>query len=260
MFNIKNTNFEKKKDNIFLNKKQLFQSIKLNDLNSKFIKMDARLNIKPYINKYHKRFFKKKESEISPKQIKISNYNPHNEFKNIPDLYFLKYKNLTYNKLKKHHLKLYYLNFQNKKNLDIYNFIKYKNIYNNNNTINLYIKKTKNNLFITIYTKKYINTKTITNLGFKGRSKQSQYAYKMFAENITESLLNLKEKNPNFINLDIFFCNQYNRRIKSILQHINTIIKISNIYNKTSIPFNGCRKRKISIRKKRKSIVKFLSY
>lgn len=71
MFNIKNTNFEKKKDNIFLNKKQLFQSIKLNDLNSKFIKMDARLNIKPYINKYHKRFFKKKNQKYLQNKLKL---------------------------------------------------------------------------------------------------------------------------------------------------------------------------------------------
>lgn len=256
MFYNNNIIFEKKKNSSSI--KQLLKNVNPNNVETKFIIMDARLNIKPYINKYHKRFFKKKESKTLPKQFK-NDFN--NEFKNIPDLYFFKYNNITYNKLKKHHLKLHYLNFQKKKNLDIYNFIKYKNYYNNiNNTINLYLKKTKNNLFITIYTKKYINTKTITTLGFKGRSKQSQYAYKLFAENITESLINLRKKNPNLTKLDIFFCNQYNRRIKSLIQYINTNIKISNIYNKTLIPFNGCRKRKISIRKKRKSIVKLLSY
>lgn len=259
MSNIKNLNLEAKK-NIFTNFENI-KNINLNDVQFKFLKMDARLNIKPYINKYHKRFFKKKESELISKQLKNNLYNQSNEFKNFPNLFFYKYKNTIYNKLKNHHLNLYYLNFQDKKNLNIYNFIKYKNFYNNSNsTINLYIKKTKNNLFITIYTKKYINTKTITTLGFKGRSKQSQYAYKLFAENITNSLSNLQKNNTNLKNLDIFFCNQYNRRIKSIIQYINTNIKISNIYNKTSIPFNGCRKRKISIRKKRKSIVKLLSY
>ena len=37
-------------------------------------------------------------------------------------------------------------------------------------------------------------------------------------------------------------------------------IKINKIYDTTSQSFNGCRKRKIAIKKKRKSVIKFLSY
>ena len=37
-------------------------------------------------------------------------------------------------------------------------------------------------------------------------------------------------------------------------------IKINKIYDTTLLSFNGCRKRKIAIKKKRKSVIKFLSY
>lgn len=233
------------------------------DLKSNFIKFDARLNVTPYINRYHNKYFKKRSSELSPKNYKNGNkkFNPNIEFKKAPILFYTKHSNFTYNKLKKHHLKLYPLNFQKKDELNTYKFIKYKESINTkNNTIKIYIKKTKNNLFVTIFTNKNIHTKTITTLGFKGRSKQSQFAYKMFGETIIEYLQNLKQTDKNLTKLNIYFRNHYSRRLKPIIKNINKVIKINNIFNITPIPFNGCRKRKISIKKKRKSIVKLLSY
>lgn len=233
------------------------------DLKSNFIKFDARLNVTPYINRYHNKYFKKRSSELSPKNYKDDNkkFNPNIEFKKAPILFYTKHSNFTYNKLKKHHLKLYPLNFQKKDELNTYKFIKYKESINTkNNTIKIYIKKTKNNLFVTIFTNKNIHTKTITTLGFKGRSKQSQFAYKMFGETIIEYLQNLKQTDKNLTKLNIYFRNHYSRRLKPIIKNINKVIKINNIFNITPIPFNGCRKRKISIKKKRKSIVKLLSY
>lgn len=233
------------------------------DLKSNFIKFDARLNVTPYINRYHNKYFKKRSSELSPKNYKDGNkkFNPNIEFKKAPILFYTKHSNFTYNKLKKHHLKLYPLNFQKKDELNTYKFIKYKESINTkNNTIKIYIKKTKNNLFVTIFTNKNIHTKTITTLGFKGRSKQSQFAYKMFGETIIEYLQNLKQTDKNLTKLNIYFRNHYSRRLKPIIKNINKVIKINNIFNITPIPFNGCRKRKISIKKKRKSIVKLLSY
>lgn len=233
------------------------------DLKSNFIKFDARLNVTPYINRYHNKYFKKRSSELSPKNYKDGNkkFNPNIEFKKVPILFYTKHSNFTYNKLKKHHLKLYPLNFQKKDELNTYKFIKYKESINTkNNTIKIYIKKTKNNLFVTIFTNKNIHTKTITTLGFKGRSKQSQFAYKMFGETIIEYLQNLKQTDKNLTKLNIYFRNHYSRRLKPIIKNINKVIKINNIFNITPIPFNGCRKRKISIKKKRKSIVKLLSY
>lgn len=233
------------------------------DLKTNIIKLDARLNVIPYINKYHNRYFKKKGSELSPKSYTDGNkkFNSNIEFKKSPILFYTKHSNFTYNRLKKHHLKLYPLNFQKKDELNTYKFIKYKESINTkNNTIKLYIKKTKNNLFVTIFTNKSIYTKTITTLGFKGRSKQSQFAYKMFGEAITEYLQNLKNSDKNLTKLNIYFRNHYSRRLKPLIKNINKTIKITNIFNITPIPFNGCRKRKISIKKKRKSIVKLLSY
>lgn len=232
-------------------------------LKSKFIKFDARLNVIAYFNKYHNKYFKKRSSELLPKNYGDTNkkFNSNIEFKKAPFVFHTKYANFTYNKLKKHHLKLYPLNFQKKDELNTYKFIKYKESINTkNNTIKLYIKKTKNNLFITIFTNKHIYTKTITTLGFKGKSKQSQFAYKMFVEVIIEYLQNLKQNNKNLTKLNVYFRNHYSRRLKPLIKNINKTIKINNIFNITPIPFNGCRKRKISIKKKRKSIVKLLSY
>ena len=98
------------------------------DLKSNFIKFDARLNVTPYINRYHNKYFKKRSSELSPKNYKDGNkkFNPNIEFKKAPILFYTKHSNFTYNKLKKHHLKLYPLNFQKKDELNTYKFIKYK--------------------------------------------------------------------------------------------------------------------------------------
>ena len=53
------------------------------DLKTNIIKLDARLNVIPYINKYHNRYFKKKGSELSPKSYTDGNkkFNPNIEFK-----------------------------------------------------------------------------------------------------------------------------------------------------------------------------------
>lgn len=244
-----------------INNKILKQDSK--NLESNLIKFDARLNVISYFNKYHNRYFKKKSSELSPKNYQDGNktFNPNIEFKKSPILFYTKYSNFSSNRLRKHHLRLYPLNFQKKDELNTYKFIKYKESINSkNNTIKIYIKKTKNNLFVTIFTNKNIHTKTITTLGFKGRSKQSQFAYKMFGETIIEYLQNLKQNDKNLTVLNIYFRNHYSRRLKPLIKNINKAIKINNIFNITPIPFNGCRKRKISIKKKRKSIVKLLSY
>lgn len=266
-FNSKNNSKYVEVNKLYVKKtkiKSKFLDKNNNDLKTKFIKFDARLNVNAQLNNYHKKYFKKKGSELSPKNF-VKNNNrrlcPNIDLKKAPSLYYNKYNNIIYNKLKKHHLKLYPLNFQTTDEFLAYKFVKNNHItLNKNYIIKLYIKKTKNNLFITIFTDKLLYTKTITTLGFKGRSKQSQFAYKMLSENIVDYLQNLKKSNIKYGYLNIYFKNHYSRRLKSLIRNINKVIKINKICNITPIPFNGCRKRKISIRKKKRSIVKLLSY
>lgn len=160
--------------------------------------------------------------------------------------------------------KIYYKN--NNNNLNINNLKLYDN--NNNNTINLvipnnkiiniYIKTTLNNMFITYKIENKIITKSIASIGFKGKSKQTQYAYKTFAEILINDLLNLNNHNDIILNL---YLTSLNKKLKFFftLFKINNI-KINKIYDLTPIPYNGCRKCKISIKKKKKSIIKYLSY
>lgn len=149
------------------------------------------------------------------------------------------------------------------KNLKLYNqnqLILNTNYNNtNNNNIKIYIKTSLNNLFVTYNINNKIITKSIASIGFKGKSKQTQYAYKTFAEIILNDILT-NNNNNNIIILDLYL-KSLNKKIKPFLTLFKTNnIKINNIYNLTPIPYNGCKKRKISIKKKKKSVIKYLSY
>lgn len=135
-------------------------------------------------------------------------------------------------------------------------------IYTNNNIIKIYIKTTLNNMFITYIIDNKIITKSVAALGFKGKAKQTRYAYKTFAETIINDLLNLNsnDNNKNIIIVNLYL-NSLNKKLKPFFTLFKTNnIKINKIYDLTPLPYNGCRKRKISIKKKKKSIIKYLSY
>lgn len=164
---------------------------------------------------------------------------------------------------------MYKVNYKNNNNTNINNFKLYEIsnntilndlvIQNNKVIINIYIKTTLNNMFITykIENNKII-TKSIASLGFKGKSKQTQYAYKTFAEILVNDLLNLNKNNNIILNL---YLTSLNKKLKSFFTLFKANnIKINKIYDLTPIPYNGCRKCKISIKKKKKSIIKYLSY
>ena len=129
-----------------------------------------------------------------------------------------------------------------------------------NNFISIYIQTTLNNMFITISAQNKLITKSLAAIGFKGKSKQTSYAYKTFAELLITELNNLSSKTqtPLIINL---YAKSINHKLKTFLKILTTNnIKINKIYDTTPIPYNGCRKKKISIKKKKKSIIKYLSY
>lgn len=151
------------------------------------------------------------------------------------------------------HLKLY-------NQLTNYTISDFKQI--NNNIIKVYIKTTLNNIFITYNFNNKIITKSIASLGFKGKSKQTQYAYKTFAEIISNDFLklNTNDSSNNCIVINLYL-KSINKKLKPFLTLFKTNnIKINKIYDLTPIPYNGCKKRKISIKKKKKSIIKYLSY
>lgn len=129
---------------------------------------------------------------------------------------------------------------------------------NNELLVKIYIKTTLNNMFITYNFNNKIITKSIATLGFKGKTKQTQYAYKTFAENLTNELLALTDKNSIVVNLYLKSLNKKLKPFFTIFKSNN--IKINKIYDVTPIPYNGCKKSKISIKKKKKSIIKYLSY
>lgn len=152
-----------------------------------------------------------------------------------------------------------------KKNLKLYNQSisiieqKYQFSNLNNSIIKIYIKTTLNNMFITYVINDKIITKSVASLGFKGKAKQTRYAYKTFAETIINDLLTLTNNN-NIIVVNLYL-NSLNKKLKPFFILFKTSnIKINKIYDLTPIPYNGCRKRKISIKKKKKSIIKYLSY
>ena len=74
----------------------------------------------------------------------------------------------------------------------------------NTNIINIYIQTTLNNMFITISTKNTILTKSLAAIGFKGKSKQTSYAYKTFAEFLVTELQNFAEQTKSQIIVNIF--------------------------------------------------------
>ena len=162
--------------------------------------------------------------------------------------------NITYNNTQvtnNHNLKLY-KNSTEKIQQTIISKI------NNELLVKIYIKTTLNNMFITYNFNNKIITKSIAALGFKGKTKQTQYAYKTFAENLINELLTLTDKNSIVVNLYFKSLNKKLKPFFTIFKSNN--IKINKIYDVTPIPYNGCKKSKISIKKKKKSIIKYLSY
>ena len=162
--------------------------------------------------------------------------------------------NITYNNKQitnSHNLKLY-----KKKKKKIQQTIISK--VNNELLVKIYIKTTLNNMFITYNFNNKIITKSIAALGFKGKTKQTQYAYKTFAENLINELLTLTDKNSIVVNLYLKSLNKKLKPFFTIFKSNN--IKINKIYDVTPIPYNGCKKSKISIKKKKKSVIKYLSY
>lgn len=164
---------------------------------------------------------------------------------------------------------MYNITYNNKQVTNNYNLKLYKNStekiqqtiiskINNELLVKIYIKTTLNNMFITYNFNNKIITKSIAALGFKGKTKQTQYAYKTFAENLINELLTLTDKNSIVVNLYLKSLNKKLKPFFTIFKSNN--IKINKIYDVTPIPYNGCKKSKISIKKKKKSIIKYLSY
>ena len=164
---------------------------------------------------------------------------------------------------------MYNITYNNKQVTNNHNLKLYKNStekiqqtiiskVNNELLVKIYIKTTLNNMFITYNFNNKIITKSIAALGFKGKTKQTQYAYKTFAENLINELLTLTDKNSIVVNLYLKSLNKKLKPFFTIFKSNN--IKINKIYDVTPIPYNGCKKSKISIKKKNKSVIKYLSY
>ncbi len=164
---------------------------------------------------------------------------------------------------------MYNITYNNKQVTNNHNLKLYKNStekiqqtiiskINNELLVKIYIKTTLNNMFITYNFNNKIITKSIAALGFKGKTKQTQYAYKTFAENLVNELLSLTDKNSIVVNLYLKSLNKKLKPFFTIFKSNN--IKINKIYDVTPIPYNGCKKSKISIKKKKKSVIKYLSY
>lgn len=126
-----------------------------------------------------------------------------------------------------------------------------------NLVVKVFIKTTLNNMFITYNFNNQIKTKSLASIGFKGKSKQTSYAYKTFAELITTDLLKI-EVSPLIVDLYVKSLNYKLKTFLNIFKLHN--ITINKLYDITPLPYNGCRRKKISIKKKKKSIIKFLSY
>lgn len=164
---------------------------------------------------------------------------------------------------------MYNITYNNKQITNSHNLKLYKNStekiqqtiiskINNELLVKIYIKTTLNNMFITYNFNNKIITKSIAALGFKGKTKQTQYAYKTFAENLVNEFLSLTDKNSIVVNLYLKSLNKKLKPFFTIFKSNN--IKINKIYDVTPIPYNGCKKSKISIKKKKKSVIKYLSY
>ena len=164
---------------------------------------------------------------------------------------------------------MYNITYNNKQITNSHNLKLYKNStekiqqtiiskVNNELLVKIYIKTTLNNMFITYNFNNKIITKSIAALGFKGKTKQTQYAYKTFAENLVNELLSLTDKNSIVVNLYLKSLNKKLKPFFTIFKSNN--IKINKIYDVTPIPYNGCKKSKISSKNKKKSVIKYLSY
>ena len=164
---------------------------------------------------------------------------------------------------------MYNITYNNKQVTNNHNLKLYKNStekiqqtiiskINNELLVKIYIKTTLNNMFITYNFNNKIITKSIAALGFKGKTKQTQYAYKTFAENLVNELLSLTDKNSIVVNLYLKSLNKKLKQFFTIFKSNN--IKINKIYDVTLILYNVCKKSKISIKKKKKSVIKYLSY
>ena len=132
------------------------------------------------------------------------------------------------------------------------------NSIDSKNIIKCYIKITLNNIFVTYIYNSKIKTISLASLGFKGKSKQTAYALKTFAETLTTEFLTLNQNSSLLINI---YAQSLNHKLKTFLKIFKSNnLQINKIYDITPIPYNGCRKKKISIKKKKKSIIKFLYY
>lgn len=198
------------------------------------------------------------------KQFKLTNskilFSKQDNFINLKKKKNLKYKYKEYNKKIITTKKTDFIKYLKIQKNSIQYLNKITKHYNeiNNKYIQIYIKVTLNNIFVTYFINNKIYTKSIASLGFKGKSKQTIYAYKTFAESILKDLQNLSSNQSIIVNL---YIKSLSKKLKP-LYHIFKVnnIKINKIYDTTSQSFNGCRKRKIAIKKKRKSVIKFLSY
>ena len=145
---------------------------------------------------------------------------------------------------------MYNITYNNKQITNSHNLKLYKNStekiqqtiiskVNNELLVKIYIKTTLNNMFITYNFNNKIITKSIAALGFKGKTKQTQYAYKTFAENLVNELLSLTDKNSIVVNL---YLKSLNKKLKPffIIFKSNNI-KIIKIYYLTTLSYNVCK-------------------
>ena len=149
---------------------------------------------------------------------------------------------------------MYNITYNNKQVTNNHNLKLYKNStekiqqtiiskINNELLVKIYIKTTLNNMFITYNFNNKIITKSIAALGFKGKTKQTQYAYKTFAENLINELLTLTDKNSIVVNLYLKSLNKKLKPFFTIFKSNN--IKINKINEKTTKQYNGYKKYKI---------------
>ena len=142
---------------------------------------------------------------------------------------------------------MYNITYNNKQVTNNHNLKLYKNStekiqqtiiskINNELLVKIYIKTTLNNMFITYNFNNKIITKSIAALGFKGKTKQTQYAYKTFAENLINELLTLTDKNSIVVNLYLKSLNKKLKPFFTIFKSNN--IKVNKIYEVTPIPYN----------------------
>nr|QEM01885.1 30S ribosomal protein S11 [Nephromyces sp. ex Molgula occidentalis] len=126
--------------------------------------------------------------------------------------------------------------------------MKIKTFSISNKIINLYVKSTKKNLFISVIdqnTNRLLKIYSFGNCGFKGRKKNTSFSILSLISKLWIFIISL---NYQFINL-IFEGGPYLQRqifLKTILLTIfkNKKLKILLIKDKTSFPFNGWRKQK----------------